>query len=264
MRGNAKQWAGAAHPQRDAQFVHIAAERARHLDQGQPVISVDTKKKELLGNFKNNGHTWTAQPEVVNVHDFESDAIGRAVAYGIYDSLRNHGTVYVGQSADTPQFAVEAIAAWCATERRICYPQATQLLIEADGGGSNSARSRVWKAALQEQVADRFGLEVTVCHYPPGTSQCNPIEHRLFSEISKTWAGCPLRSFDLVLEYMRQTTTSSGLQVQAELVTTTYATGVKVADAEMRNLNLQAHDICPCWNYTIRPRPTLHQVALAA
>lgn len=264
LRGNAKQWAGPAHPDRDAQFVHIAAEQARHLEQGQPVISVDTKKKELVGPFKNSGRTWNTQPEVVHVHDFESDGVGRAVPYGIYDLRRNQGTVYVGQSADTPQFAVDAIAAWCATELRVCYPQATALLIQADGGGSNSARSRVWKAQLQEQVADRFGLTVTVCHYPPGTSKWNPIEHRLFSEISKTWAGCPLRSFEVVLGYLRQTTTSTGLRVQAELVTTPYGTGVKVTDGVMQSLDLHVHEVCPCWNYTIRPRPENVQSARAA
>jgi hypothetical protein len=264
LRSNSKQRGGSADPHRDAQFRHIAAEQARHLAAGQPVISVDTKKKELIGNFKNNGRTWGPAPEVVNVHDFESEAVGRAVPYGIYDLTRNHGTVYVGQSADTPQFAVDAIAAWCGSELRLCYPTATHLLIEADGGGSNSARSRVWKAALQEQVADRFGLTLTVCHYPPGASKWNPIEHRLFSEISKTWAGCPLRTFDLMLAYLRQTTTSTGLRVRAELVTTCYAKGVKVTNAAMKQLELQAHNICPQWNYTIRPRPGAATLACAA
>jgi hypothetical protein len=254
LRGNTKQWAGASHPQRDMQFAHIATEQARHLAQGQPVISVDSKKKELIGPFKNGGRSWGQASEVVYVHDFESDAVGRAVPYGIYDLTRNQVAVYIGQSADTPQFAVDALAAWCATELRLAYPQATALLIEADGGGSNSARARAWKAQLQEQVADRFGLTVTVCHYPPGTSKWNPIEHRLFSEISKTWAGCPLRSFELMLEYIGQTTTSTGLRVRAEQITTTYLTGVKVADAVMDKLNVQAHEICPQWNYTIRPR----------
>ncbi len=264
LRSNSKQAGGAAAPQRDVQFTHIAAEQARHLAAGQPVISVDTKKKELIGNFKNSGRTWGQAAEVVNVHDFESEALGRAVPYGIYDLTRNQGTVYVGQSADTPQFAVDAIAAWCAGDLRRAYPAATQLLIEADGGGSNSARSRVWKAALQEQVADRFGLTVTVCHYPPGTSKWNPIEHRLFSEISKTWAGCPLRSYAVLLEYLRQTRTATGLGVRAELVSTRYAKGRKVADAVMKGLKLQAHTICPQWNYTIQPRTAADPPACAA
>ena len=264
LRSNRKQQGGPADPDRDTQFQHIATERARHLAAGQPVISVDTKKKELVGNFKNAGQTWGQTAEVVNVHDCESEAEGRAVPYGIYDLTRNHGSVYVGQSADTPQFAVDAIAAWCAGELRTAYPTATQLLIEADRGGSNSARSRVWKAQLQEQVADRFGLTVTVCHYPPGTSKWNPIEHRLFSAISKTWAGCPLRTFEVLLTYLRQTTTSTGLVVQADLLPTTYSKGVKVSDATMKHLDLEAHAVCPRWNYTIRPRSAASQLRRAA
>jgi hypothetical protein len=254
LRVNHKEWTGPAHPDRDRQFRVIAAQQAAHLNARQPVISVDTKKKELIGDFKNAGRSWSCQPEVVNVHDFPADALGRAVPYGIYDLTRNAGRVLVGESADTPQFAVDCIAHWCATELPVHYPQARRLLIEADGGGSNSARSRVWKAALQEQVADRFGLEVTVCHYPPGTSKWNPIEHRLFSEISKTWAGCPLRTWEVMLDYIRQTQTETGLRVEAERITTIYPTGGKVSDAAMARLNIQAHTLCPTWNYTIRPR----------
>jgi len=253
LRANRKQVADAAHPQRDTQFQHIQAQREAHAAAGQPVISVDSKKKELIGNFRNAGQTWGQAPELVNVHDFETEALGRAVPYGIYDLARNVGRVYVGQSADTPSFAVDNIARWCAQELP-AYPQASAVLILADGGGSNSARSRVWKAALQDQVADRFGVTVTVCHYPPGTSKWNPIEHRLFSEISKTWAGCPLRSREVVLEYLRTTTTDTGLRVAAELIPTTYPTGVKVSDERMADLNVEWHAICPAWNYTIRPR----------
>lgn len=254
LRGNHKQLSGPAHPDRDQQFAHIATERARHQQQQQPVISVDTKKKELIGDFKNAGQTWGVQPELVNVHDFPGDALGRAVPYGIYDAQRNVGVVYVGQSADTPEFAVDAIAAWCASELPVAYAGATQLLIVADSGGSNSARARVWKAQLQTEVADRFGLSVTVCHYPPGSSKWNPIEHRLFSAISKNWAGCPLRTFERMLEYLRTTTTTTGLRVQAELRPQLYRTGVKVADAVMMGLHIVAHEICPAWNYTIHPR----------
>lgn len=243
-------------PARDRQFRYIRAQRAAHQGAGQPVISVDTKKKELVGNFKNAGQIWCQQPEAVDGHDFPQDALGRAVPYGIYDVGANCGTVYVGQSADTPMFAVDNIAHWCATELRERYPRATRLLIEADSGGSNSARSRVWKQQLQAKVADRFGLTITVCHYPTGTSKWNPVEHRLFSEISKTWAGCPLRSFDLVLHYLRATKTQTGLQVRAHLVTATYCTGVKVAQVEMQLLNIEPHAVCPQWNYTIRPRPS--------
>jgi len=254
LHTNAKELSGAAHPERNAQFEHISEQRTKHLAAAQPVISVDTKKKELIGDFKNAGRIWSQSPELVNVHDFAQDALGKAVPYGIYDVQHKQGTVYVGQSADTPTFAVANIAQWCATERLERFPQATALLIEADGGGSNASRSRVWKQQLQEQVADRFGLTVTVCHYPTGASKWNPVEHRLFSEISKTWAGCPLRTFDLALRYIRQTKTQTGLTVQAHLVTEHYATGVKVSDEEMDALNLQRHDVCPQWNYTIRPR----------
>ncbi len=254
LRANVKQAAGKQHPARDQQFAHIRAQRAAHQAAGQPVISVDTKKKELVGNFKNAGQIWCDTGEVVDVHDFPQDALGRAVPYGIYDGQHNRGTVYVGQSADTPAFAVDNIAQWCATELQARFPGATQLLIEADSGGSNSARSRVWKQALQVQVADRFGLTVTVCHYPTGASKWNPIEHRLFSEISKTWAGCPLRSFDLVQQYIRETRTATGLRVEAHVVPTVYAKGVKIPDEEMATLNIQAHEVCPQWNYTLHPR----------
>jgi hypothetical protein len=254
LRANVKQAAGNQHPARDQQFAQIRAQRAAHQEANQPVISVDTKKKELVGNFKNAGQIWCETGEVVDAHDFPQDAIGRAVPYGIYDLRHNRGTVYVGQSADTPTFAVENIAHWCATEMQQRFPGATQLLIEADSGGSNSARSRVWKQALQAQVADRFGLRVTVCHYPTGTSKWNPIEHRVFSEISKTWAGCPLRSFELVRQYIGETRTATGLKVEAHLVPTVYAKGVKIPDEVMATLNIQAHEVCPQWNYTIHPR----------
>jgi hypothetical protein len=254
LRANSKQEAGKQHPERDAQFLYIRTQRAAHLERGQPVISVDTKKKELIGNFKNRGQVWCQTAEIVDAHDFPHDALGRAVPYGIYDLGRNCGTVYVGQSADTPTFAVDSIAHWCATELRARFPTARCLLIEADSGGSNSARSRVWKEQLQEQIADRLGLTITVCHYPTGTSKWNPVEHRLFSEVSKTWAGCRLRSFDVAVDYINDTRTATGLQVQAHLVSTIYETGIKVSDAQMAALSLQVHDLCPQWNYTIHPR----------
>lgn len=259
LKANAKEQVSRQHPDRDQQFEHIQAQRAEHQAERQPVISVDTKKKELVGNFKNPGQIWCQQPEIVNVHDFSSDALGRAVPYGLYDLQHNRGTVYVGRSADTPAFAVDNIAHWCRTELRERFPDATHLMIEADCGGSNSYRSRVWKRDLQEEVADAFGLTVTVCHYPTGASKWNPIEHRLFSEISKTWAGCPLRSFDDVLRYIRDTNTQAGLTVQAHLVTQTYEKGVKAPDEEMDALSIQSHDVCPKWNYTIHPRSPLPQ-----
>ncbi len=254
LRQNIKQQEGTVHPERGRQFEYIHTQREQHQQAGQPTLSVDTKKKELVGDFKNSGRIWCREAEPVKVHDFLSEGEGRAVPYGIYDLAHNQGTVYVGQSADTPAFAVDNLVQWCQTELPQRFPSATHLFIEADGGGSNSARSRVWKHQLQEKLADGLGLTVTVCHYPPGTSKWNPIEHRLFSEISKTWAGCPLRSFDLMLDLLGQTTTATGLIVQAHLVTTEYPTGLKVSDADMAALNLQPHDICPQWNYTIRPR----------
>jgi hypothetical protein len=260
LRANVKQLAEKQHPDRNCQFEHIAEQRAKHQAAGQPVLSVDTKKKELVGNFKNPGRVWCQTPAPVNVHDFRNDAVGRAVPYGLYDQQHNRGTVYVGQSADTPAFAVDNIVRWCQTERLEYFPQATHLMIEADSGGSNSCRSRVWKRDIQEKVADQFGLTITVCHYPTGASKWNPIEHRLFSEISKTWAGCPLHSFDAILDYIRDTKTQTGLTVQAHLVTETYQRGVKVPDREMDALNIRFHDVCPQWNYTIHPRLHLSPV----
>jgi Rhodopirellula transposase DDE domain len=254
LRANRKHLAESPHPDRDRQFHYIRQQRSMHLEALLPVISVDTKKKELVGDFKNAGRIWTQGAEEVLVHDFPSAARGRAVPYGIYDLLRNHGTVYVGQSADTPQFAVDNIYHWCRTQMRLYYPAAQALLIEADSGGSNSARSRVWKAQLQEQLADGLGLRVTVCHYPTGASKWNLIEHRLFSEISKTWAGCPLRTWEGLLSYIEATTTSGGLQVEAHLVTAVYPTGVTVSDEELDSLDLRPHTVCPTWNYTIYPR----------
>jgi hypothetical protein len=261
LRANVKQAGGATHPDRDCQFRYIGAQREHYLAQGWPVISVDTKKKELIGNFKNAGRTWGQEAEQVDAHDFPQDALGRAVPYGIYDLHANCGTVYVGQSADTPAFAVANLAHWVRGEMRERYPTATQLLIEADSGGSNSARSRVWKYRLQTQIADPYGLTLTVCHYPPGASKWNPIEHRLFSEISKTWAGCPLRSFEVMLHYLRDTTTQTGLRVRAHLVAEAYQIGERITDEEMALLCLEAHAVCPQWNYTIRPRAPLPEAA---
>ena len=254
---NVKEVEGPSHPDRDTQFRYLQEQRAQHLAAGHPCLSVDTKKKELIGNFKNAGQGWGTHAERVNVHDFPSDADGRAVPYGIYDQQHNCGTVYVGRSAYTPTFAVDNLVRWCETDLPLLFPETTDLLLEADSGGSNGARCRVWKQLLQEKVSDRFGLTITVCHYPTGCSKWNPIEHRLFSEVSKTWAGCPLRSFDLMLQYIGETKTETGLTVRAVLVTEKYATGIKASDEVMAGLNLQYHDVCPQWNYTIRPRSVI-------
>jgi len=257
LRVNIKKVVGQQEPEREAQFQHILEQRRQHQVTRQPILSVDTKKKELIGNFKNAGRVWCQKPAHVNVHDFPQDALGRAVPYGIYDLLNNRGNLYVGQSADTPAFAVDNIARWCETELGVYFPKATHLMLQADCGGSNGYRSRVWKRDLQVKVVEAFNLAVTVCHYPTGASKWNPIEHRLFSEISKSWAGCPLRSFDLMLDYIRDTRTQTGLVVQASLVTQTYATGIKVSNEEIAALNIKFHDVCPRWNYTIYPRSTM-------
>ena len=255
QRQNAKKIeARASHPDRTAQFAHIAQQRQTFAAAGQPIISVDTKKKELIGNFKNNGRAWTKAAEAVNVHDFLSEGVGRAVPYGIYDPAHNRGTVYVGFSGDTAQFAVDAIARWWHTEGRTLFPGATDLLILADGGGSNDCRSRLWKQQLQEQVCDDLGLTVTVCHYPTGCSKWNPIEHRLFGPISLNWAGIPLRTVDTLLAYLRGTTTTAGLVVRAERLDGVYPTGQRIPNREMKTLRLRPHDVCPAWNYTISPR----------
>lgn len=246
--------ARADRPDRQAQFEQIATQRAAFAAAGQPIISVDTKKKELIGNFKNSGATWSQEATAVNVHDFLQDALGRAVPYGIYEPLRNEGTVYVGQSADTPQFAADVIARWWQERGHQHYPQGQQLLILADGGGSNAYRSRLWKQQIQEQLCDRHGLTVTVCHYPTGCSKWNPVEHRLFGPISLNWAGKPLLTWETMLAYIRGTTTATGLAVHACLHKGVYNTGITVADAEMEALNIERHTVCPNWNYTLRPR----------
>jgi len=254
LKANNKQICVQQDPERDLQFEYIQAQRHQHETAGEPKISTDTKKKELIGNFKNPGQIWCQAAEQVNVHDFKQDALGRAVPYGVYDLQFNRGTVYLGWSADTPAFAVDNIAEWCATERLERFPNSSRLMIETDCGGSNSAVSRAWKYHLQENVSDRFGLIVTVCHYPTGASKWNPIEHRLFSEISKTWAGCPLRTFGIAAQYIRKTKTQTGLTVRAHLVQKKYATGEKISDEMMATLNITHHTICPQWNYTISPR----------
>jgi hypothetical protein len=256
LHANTKQLEpSAAHPDRDRQFGYITEQRQAFGAAGLPRISVDTKKKELIGPFKNAGRVWGQAAEAVNVHDFRPDALGRAVPYGIYDLAHNRGTVYVGQSADTPRSAVDLVARWWTEEGRAAFPDARELLILADSGGSNSARSRVWKHQLQEQLCDRHGLTVTVCHYPTGCSKWNPIEHRLFGPISRTWAGHPLATWETMLRYLEGTTTQTGLTVRAALHDGAYQTGESVSDAVMATLNLTNHAVCPTWNYTLRPHP---------
>ena len=221
---------------------------------GCPVISVDTKKKELIGNFKNEGRTWRCETELVNSHDFPNAAEGKASPYGIYDIKHNLGYVYVGISADTAEFAVDAIFNWWQYEDRPRFKNEQKLLILADAGGSNGYRPRLWKKQLQECLADQFGLEIMVCHYPTGASKWNPIEHRLFSYISLNWAGEPLRSFETILGYIQNTTTKTGLKVEAFIIEKEYQRGINVSKTEMATLNLVRRKICPKWNYVIKPR----------
>ena len=238
---------------RNAQFEHIAILREDFTTHGFPIISVDSKKTELVGQFKNPGVAWNRKPVAVKDHDFPSEAKGKAVPYGIYDIQANLGTLFVGQSKDTVEFAVESIEKWWLTEGRHRYRGAKQLVILADGGGSNSATNRAWKHFLYHRLAERHGIRVTVAHYPPGTSKWNPIEHRLFSEISKNWAGRPLDSYETLLNYIRTTTTQAGLKVTAHLIVRTYEKGIKITDGQMHALPITWHDTMPKWNYTLTP-----------
>jgi hypothetical protein len=251
---NVKRFTGPAHPDRDVQFDNIQGWIDLFAGAGQPILSVDTKKKELVGSFANPGATWSLAGDEVNAHDFRQDALCRMAPYGLYDYLANRGHVVVGTSADTPAFAVDAIAAWWRQQGRARYPDALALLILADAGGSNGCRPRLWKQRLQTHLADPYGLEVTVCHYPTGASKWNPVEHRLFGPISTNWEGIPLRSPETVLRCLRGTETETGLRVTAQWHERVYKTGVKVTDREMQDLGIEYHATCPQWNYTIAPR----------
>lgn len=243
-----------SHPQRDQQFQCIARHKKRFVRDSLPVISVDTKKKELVGRFKNPGRVWSVEATAVKDHDFRSEAQGMAIPYGIYDLVANRGSVFVGTSHDTPEFAAGNVARWWRDFGRRNYWHVDQLLILADSGGSNGARVRAWKYALQEQVADRYDLEVSVCHYPRGASKWNPIEHRLFSEISKHWAGQPLDSYETILRLIGETKTQTGLRVRSHLVSKNFAVGKKVSAEQMSQLRLVKHSVLPDWNYTLYPR----------
>lgn len=253
-RSNVKHLTPREHPSRDRQFRYITRMRRQFDATGDPVISVDTKKKELIGRFKNAGRIYSAAAPEVNTHDFPGDAGAKVVPYGIYDPRNNDGIVYVGLSGNTPDFAVAAIRRWWQQIGRRRYPARTRLLILADSGGSNSYRARRWKQQLQVRLADPFGLEITVCHYPTGASKWNPIEHRLFNQISQTWAGTPLTSVAIVLDAIRKTTTTTGLRVRAQVLPEVYRRGCKVTDEEMEGLRIERHKTCPQWNYTIKPR----------
>jgi len=252
LRTNRKRLAGTHDPQRDRQFRYLVRMRRLYLSRGLPVISVDTKKKEWVGNFKNPGRCWRRQPRDVLDHDFPSWAVGRAIPYGIFDVAFNDGYVVVGTSQETPAFAVAAIRRWWIIVGRRRYPGARRLLIQADSGGANGCRKWAWKVALQH-LADEFGLILTVTHYPPGASKWNPIDHRMFSLISENWAGEPLVSYETVLKYIRTTRSETGFRCRACLDAKSYPRGRKVKPAERARLRLRPGRALPQWNYTILP-----------
>jgi hypothetical protein len=255
LQANRKDKEGRAPAERDAQFRYLNAQVRAFLDRGQPGLSVDTKKKELVGAFKNAGRTWrpNGEPVRVHVHDFPSQAVGKAIPYGVYDVGHNRGFVNVGTSHDTPAFAVESLRLWWEHEGRTRYPATDGLLICADSGGSNSTQSRGWKARLQG-LADQLRVPITVCHLPPGTSKWNKIEHRLFSYISIHWRGRPLVDYETVVSLIGATSTTTGLTVTARLDLDDYPTGVTVPDSVMAQLALHPHAVHPQWNYTLAPR----------
>jgi hypothetical protein len=258
LQGNAKTIEGGQHIDRDAQFSYLNEQAGEHLDAGDPVISVDTKKKELVGSYKNGGKEWrpAGDPEQVKVHDFLDPSLGKANPYGVYDLGADTGWVSVGTDHDTAAFAVATIRRWWQSVGAAAYPTAFRLLITADGGGSNGYRTRLWKTELAA-FATETGLQITVCHLPPGTSKWNKIEHRLFSHISMNWRGRPLTTHEVIVQSIAATTTRTGLAVHAELDTHTYPAGIKISDAKMQAMHdtgaLARHDWHPEWNYTLKP-----------
>jgi len=255
LRINRKMIGRGSSPDRDEQFTYIARLRTRFAERHLPIVSIDSKKKEMVGNFKNGGTAWHRTAVLVNDHDFRSDATGMALPHGIYDVQGNRGTIFVGISHDTPDFAVDNLVRWWATEGRRRYPDTQKLLVLADGGGSNGPRNRAFKYGLQTRLCNVHHVAVTVCHYPAGASKWNPIEHRLFSEISKNWKGRPLDSYETILNYIRTTRTATGLRVKARLVMKRYTTGVKISLAQMKMIDLRQHKVQPHRNYTLHPTP---------
>jgi hypothetical protein len=254
LQANRKTREGSSHPDRNAQFEHIHAQVVAFHKQRQPVISVDTKKKELVGDFKNGGREWRPQgtPEDVRVHDFIDKELGKAIPYGVYDLASNEGWVSVGITHDTARFAVASIRRWWIEMGAVRFPRARKLMITADGGGSNSSRNRLWKVALQE-LADELKLRLQVCHFPPGTSKWNKIEHRMFRFITQNWRGKPLVSHQAIVNLIASTTTRAGLTVKAALDSADYETNIKISDAELSRLKLKRAEFHGDWNYTLSP-----------
>ena len=255
LQANRKTREGEDHPDRDAQFKHINERTKSFTRAGQPAISVDTKKKELIGDFKNNGREWQpkGQPERVRTHDFIDENLGKAIPYGVYDIANNNGWVSVGTDHDTPEFAVASIRRWWQRMGRRAFPDASRLLVTADAGGSNGYRPRLWKSELQ-RLANDIGLSIEVCHFPPGTSKWNKIEHRMFCHITQNWRGKPLVSEETVVQLIGATTTSKGLRIEAELDKRTYPLGIDVPKARMKSLNLVPGEFQGAWNYVISPQ----------
>lgn len=253
IESNPKKVTPESRQKRDCQFKYISQMRSLFQQQNNAIISTDAKKRELVGNFKNNGSTWCRISIPVNAYDFKSLSEGVFIPYGIYDVAQNTGLVVGGISYNTSEFAVNTICRWLNFELKSRETPIKSLLILADGGGSNGSKNRLWKLSIQEKLCNQYGMSVTVCHYPPGTSKYNPIEHRMFSEISKNWAGKPLVSYETILKYISTTKTSSGLTVKACIDQTIYKKGIKISDEEMKKINMNKHDVLPEWNYTIFP-----------
>jgi len=253
IESNPKKVTPESRQKRDCQFRYISQMRSLFQQQNNAIISTDAKKRELVGNFKNNGATWCQTSIPVNAYDFKSLSEGVFIPYGIYDVVKNTGFVVGGISYNTSEFAVNTISRWLNFELKSRETPIKSLLILADGGGSNGSKNKLWKVSIQEKLCDQYGMSVTVCHYPPGTSKYNPIEHRMFSEISKNWAGKPLVSYETILKYISTTRTSSGLTVKACIDQTIYEKGIKISDEEMKKINMNRHDVLPEWNYTIFP-----------
>jgi hypothetical protein len=254
LRVNHKQIATSVSPDRNLQFEYLAELRGHFQQRHLPIVSVDSKKRELVGNFKNPGCRWECAPRRVYDHDFRTDSLGVAIPYGIYDVHENRGALVVGVSHDTPAFAAHAIALWWQQEGSQRYSRSRRLLVLADTGGSNGCRCYAWKTEVQSQLANSFALTVTVAHYPTGASKWNPIEHRLFSEVSRNWAGEPLDSYQKILNYARTTRTQTGLKVTAYLDRRFYPCGLKPSPDQIASLRLRRHDTLPHWNYTIKPQ----------
>jgi hypothetical protein len=253
LRVNRKTIAETQHPDRNQQFEIIAEFRKKFEDAGHPILSIDTKKKEMIGNFRNQGCAWSTKPEEVNQHDFRGQASAIASPYGLYEPVPNRGTIIIGLSCDTPEFAVDCLDTWVSKLGWTQYPAMKQILLLCDSGGSNGYRSRFWKYALYQQIARRHGILVRVCHYPPGASKWNPVEHRLFSFISLEWAGHPLRSLDIMTKYIQGVTTKNGLKVTTLLNERTYTTGKKVPTPLFKQIPISNHPQLPDWNYSISP-----------